>query len=775
MRTIGHGVEPSSPADGGDQLKTQGDDVIAAGGGDSRRGKRPVYDDDATLRNFAVQRKDEPLDALGVPNRVHYHAFAAFALYVGLAPLLWALTPQGSEIRHPVVVALCLMGVITSPVILVAGRRRRYEFRESVFFAVLVFSALGTLACQQFIHELRAPVLTLMMLAPIGGAYYLRRSRAIALVVIGTGSILLQSARIDEPDAMLRGFVVAAATFGCAVLLSLMKRHLVKAIQTNREAAERDALTGAYNVRKLDERLTEEIAHAARGRGGFCLIQFDLDEFKQVNDTYNHTVGDAVLVATADAIASMLTPADLLVRRGGDEFMVIAPATAGRNFEAMVDLACARIAAARAQLCPDITPTASAGWAAFEPSDTPASLMARTDQALLERKQLSRADRRSGHCVIAGAPADDATGGEPESGELVYVTGYARIRDGATPIGDDPISGVMRVAWRLAGATTLLLSVMLAATGAIGETTFEFTPLVIGLLACWAFVMSPIAIALSFRDHQPLWMAHLLSLASLGLITLSCLAIGDAAPVAVELFMLAVVTMMALLPSRSAIAYSAIAFAAYTALLYANDYAHAGMRASITLVNFGIIAALLTITRNRTIDAAGEKARLARTDALTGLPNMRRLHDRLAYEIRRCELTGGGLSLLMLDLDDFKSVNDDYGHSTGDEVLLGVAAALERTCRRADMPARRGGDEFVVVLTETGPLDADVAVERVGVAIRRARLRITPDINPNASIGHVAWAPGQSPDELIHQADEALKRVKHESRKHRGPREIRVV
>lgn len=262
-------------------------------------------------------------------------------------------------------------------------------------------------------------------------------------------------------------------------------------------------------------------------------------------------------------------------------------------------------------------------------------------------------------------------------------------------------------------------------------------------------------------------MAHLLSMSSLVLVTLSCVAIGDAAPVAVEMYLMANVTFMALLPAKSATSYATIGFGLYGFFLYASGYPLTNMRLATTVVNFGFVGALLAINRQRALEATSEKAQLARTDTLTGLPNMRRLRDRLTYEIRRCETTGSNLAMLMLDLDEFKSVNDEYTHTTGDKVLLAVADALEQTARKADMPARRGGDEFVVVLADADERDAAAAARRVADTIRRARLRIVADINPNASVGWVVWRRGDSVDVLIHRADSELKYVKQSVRQER--------
>jgi diguanylate cyclase (GGDEF)-like protein len=156
------------------------------------------------------------------------------------------------------------------------------------------------------------------------------------------------------------------------------------------------------------------------------------------------------------------------------------------------------------------------------------------------------------------------------------------------------------------------------------------------------------------------------------------------------------------------------------------------------------------------------------TDDLTGLANKRAFAEQAAKEAARAERFGHPLSLLMLDIDDFKQVNDTYGHLQGDEVLRRVAAVLEAESRGVDEPARYGGEEFVVALPET---DADGAVEFAERVRSRIELEEIPFVEGNgrqdggadpwlsvtASVG-VASMPGSARDleTLIAAADAAL-------------------
>lgn len=155
---------------------------------------------------------------------------------------------------------------------------------------------------------------------------------------------------------------------------------------------------------------------------------------------------------------------------------------------------------------------------------------------------------------------------------------------------------------------------------------------------------------------------------------------------------------------------------------------------------------------------------LAQTDELTQLYNRRCLTEQLARGIEQCRFTPHRLGLLMLDLDRFKSVNDLYGHSAGDDVLRQVATAIKRCIRSEDLPCRYGGDELAVLLHGVERMPADQRAEDI-----RASIEALPPVHPgaprmSASIGGTLCRDGDSVESLLVRADAALYQAKSEGR-----------
>ena len=149
----------------------------------------------------------------------------------------------------------------------------------------------------------------------------------------------------------------------------------------------------------------------------------------------------------------------------------------------------------------------------------------------------------------------------------------------------------------------------------------------------------------------------------------------------------------------------------------------------------------------------------AAVDPLTGLANRRAAHAALEQLVARSQRTGAPLSVLSLDLDHFKAVNDTYGHDVGDLVLVEFADVLTGSCRLSDTVARFGGEEFLLLLPDTATDGALVVAHRIQQAMR-AMITPTSGHRMTASIGAATLQPLETPAELLHRADNALYQAK---------------
>lgn len=159
---------------------------------------------------------------------------------------------------------------------------------------------------------------------------------------------------------------------------------------------------------------------------------------------------------------------------------------------------------------------------------------------------------------------------------------------------------------------------------------------------------------------------------------------------------------------------------------------------------------------------------MATHDPLTGLFNRRALEERVLHEVNRVNRYGEPLSVLMIDIDYFKKVNDSFGHAAGDIVLTAIARTLLETVRNTDTVARYGGEEFVVLLPMTGLHDAHALAERLCQRVAGSDInwgdgqliRVTVSIGVSAASasGNTSW------DALIDAADAAMYAAKQSGR-----------
>ncbi|MFN8111055.1 MAG: diguanylate cyclase [Thermoleophilia bacterium] len=209
--------------------------------------------------------------------------------------------------------------------------------------------------------------------------------------------------------------------------------------------------------------------------------------------------------------------------------------------------------------------------------------------------------------------------------------------------------------------------------------------------------------------------------------------------------------------------------AAVTALAFALASEHPGVSGAQLVVALLAAVGLSLLVAGRHAALTRDLRRAATeslTDRLTALPNYAFISDALPRELRRAERYGHQVSLLLLDLDRFKRFNDQYGHADGNRLLARVGGTLLACARASDLPARFGGEEFVIVIP--GPLaEAAEAAERIRKAVAESRIPVgAAHLGTTVSIGIAEHAKGERLDgsDLVARADRALYAAKQGGR-----------
>jgi diguanylate cyclase (GGDEF)-like protein len=160
-------------------------------------------------------------------------------------------------------------------------------------------------------------------------------------------------------------------------------------------------------------------------------------------------------------------------------------------------------------------------------------------------------------------------------------------------------------------------------------------------------------------------------------------------------------------------------------------------------------------TEEALIESEKKFRELSITDELTGLFNVRYFFNELKTEIDRTDRYSNPLSLIFVDINDFKNYNDNYGHLEGDQVLRVIAQAIQSCMRGADSAYRYGGDEFVGILPETREQGATIVAERISKIVKAHKFFPNPDkaVSITASVGVAEYTPGEGVAAFVKRAD----------------------
>jgi len=181
------------------------------------------------------------------------------------------------------------------------------------------------------------------------------------------------------------------------------------------------------------------------------------------------------------------------------------------------------------------------------------------------------------------------------------------------------------------------------------------------------------------------------------------------------------------------------------------------------LMRFRALVSLVNSITKELKEANKKLERLAERDPLTGLYNRRKMKEILESELRKSERYGTVFCVLMIDVDNFKQINDTYGHDEGDRVLVSISRCLEEILRDTDVVSRWGGEEFLVLMPETNKEGGITVAEKIRNHIQ-SEVCCEIGKNVSVSIGVTAYREGDSMDDILRRADQAMYEAKRKGK-----------
>ncbi|MFT4034115.1 MAG: GGDEF domain-containing protein [Patulibacter sp.] len=556
----------------------------------------------------------------------------------------------------------------------------------------------------------------------------------------------------------LLGVVDAAtlATCICIVPTMWMLALTVSAVLDAAEAqgaelarlVKRDPLTGTGNRRLLDEELELELARHPHTHRPFSLLTFDLNGFKALNDTVGHAAGDELLKATAAVLLRSARPTDTVARQGGDEFCMVLPNTTTEDARALSELIRARLQAVRA-----FGSGVSTGIGiATCPHDgrTADELLSVADARLrIDKAGAPHRNSPEWHAAVpevvprAPAPATGATATElpPEW----TVDGVSRRH----------MEGLM-LTWRMAALAAFTYAALgtgiLAWAPELGREGLLVITIASFLGTITLLCTRPPRIG-SIVNHGYVAMAYLLPLGFAVATRPGAIGVG------LSMFV-GPLAAARLIERRQIVAHLSLATVLFAALMVLRHHELETLTAGVIVIaNLWVLGASCVFVLEATEAQGRELAGLVRRDPLTGLGNRRRLRERLDLELPQHAEARSPLTVLVLDLNGFKTLNDTVGHAAGDDVLRRVASALRMIAAAPAEAIRQGGDEFAILLPDTNAVEA----RAVTAAITRTLGTIAiQGCTVTTGIGLATFPEdGTTVEALLDRADHRLRRDKY--------------
>lgn len=717
-------------------------------------GARTTAVDDAAIRDEA---DGSGFTSIGLPAEAGWYASAALYWIGGLAVVL--IDQFSAADTVPTVIGVFgTMALAASPLLLLGAR---YAGDAAWGVAVRILSPLLILAVGgAFVGDAISALVLILLFPVLAVAYMHKPILAIPYCTVSLSVMAVMLLAYDDSGPWIaRVIVLTGVTAALVAGLVISQNRLRTAAAANHERSVTDPLTGLANLRGLRIRLQQELLRASRDQSQVVMFAIDLDDFKEVNDRFSYALGDAVLQAVAQTLSEEADAGDLVARRGGDEFAVLAISAPGRHMARFGDRLAAAIERTRRSVSPAVNPSASISRVTHEPGESPEAFLRRVDEGLHAAKIAAHPER-------AGSELDP----EGEQPEIGLDEHRARMLDGARRVqaGNVAAHGHRRstrtvvLEWRIASGTALVTAVLAAIVVAADLLSQIHRT---AMVACIA-VLIPVALVervLATRRPPRSAMHAAISVTLAATIALVALAGPDRYALA-ELCVLPVPLAVGVFSRRASVPYAIAGGGAYAWFLLTSSAPFAELQV-LTLVGVLFVLVVLLQRGEHLADEFSATAEaLSIVDPLTGTGNLRGLRERVRQEIARADTTGSRLCVSMIDLDRFKAVNDRYSHSMGDALLIETARAIEGVVREDELVVRRGGDEFAVVSATMGDSEIDALAARVREAILAARLRLTPDLVAGATVVNVLHEPGESPEAFMARADETLRHAKARER-----------
>lgn len=698
---------------------------------------------------------NESFTSIGLPSEAGWYVSSALYWIAGFGIILIDQIDSGAV--DPTITVLGALALAASPLMLLGAYftpDAAWGASVRLLFPIVVFT-IGA-----FVADTAITVLAIFYLFPLLAVAYMHRPLiSIPFCTTSLAAMLAAFIIYDSSNEGIAWAIVFCGVSGALVAgIMISQAHLRRVAAASHDRAITDPLTGLANLRGLRAHLQQELQRSARDHSEIVLFAIDLDDFKEVNDKFSYALGDAVLQGVAQAIEQELEPGDLVARRGGDEFAIVALVTPGRHMARFTDRIGAAIERTRRAACPSVNPRASITRVAHVPGESVDDMILRADDGLHSAKLDAHPERLALESEVERRPPEPGDESQAER----MMNGAKRARASMDFASGARVRGDRQLAWMMSAGVAFVSSALLTIVALPGlipvGRSFVSLATVLLLLVVGVGCLAAARTDLDPRLlHVPVAMILLLNLAAIA-------AAGDSAHVLAVLSLLPVPLAVFVFGLRRALPYLLLGTTAYLAFELTSDASFAALQAGVMVVVMLVLTLMLSRGK-RLADEFGVAAEaISIVDPLTGAVNIRGMRQRIEQEITRAETTGEELCVVMIDLDRFKAVNDLHSHSTGDLLLIETTRAIESVVREDELVARRGGDEFAVVCAPAVNRSMDILTDRIANAIRVARREVTPDIPAGATVVSVFRTPGESADALLERADEELRRVKASER-----------